>query len=209
MSLPARLPARIAAACLVFALAAASSPLAAAAAGTDSPCIDEIKALMSGSMAAGPYVMVTDVVSPYGNTSTVSQLLPPRGMHSTSLTGSGTTEIMVLDGKGWMKLTGDWQPMDAAMVAAMRGVFADSAMAGYDTIANARCLGPAAFDGGQALLFTYETFASGTTTTTRLHANIKTRLPIEVISETPSDAGPITVTSLYEYDAVFTLEAPL
>jgi hypothetical protein len=195
---------RIALATVLTALLSASPTLAA----PDAACIAEIKAVMAGALQGGPHVIETHVDSPFGDTDTVSEMLPPRGMHSRSVTSMGVSELTYLDGKGWMNFDGTWQVMSPEMVAGMAGVFDGSALELISDAVEAQCLGPVVLDNSQALGFTYAVEASGATTTSHYYVHPGTRLPIRMVTVSPTEAGTITVTSTFRYDASITITPP-
>ncbi len=186
-------------------IAAVATPAFAA---PDPACLAEIREVMEGVMQAGPHAIETKVDSPYGDSAVVMEIVPPRGMHSHSVTGDTKSEIVVLDGKGWMSFDGVWQEMPPDMVAGMGGVFDGSAIDMIEQSTDAACLGPVVLHSRQAIGFRYGMDTGGMISTSYYYIDPKTRLPLEMVSETPAQGGTITVTSTYRFDPTITITPP-
>jgi hypothetical protein len=188
-----------------FVLTTLATPTFAA---PDPACLAEIRTLLQGLMQAGPYAMEIEVDSPYGDSAVVMEIVPPLGMHSHSITGDTTSEMVVLDGKGWMAFDGVWQEMTPDLVAGMSALFDGSAIDTIGASGDAACLGPVVLGGRQAIGFRYGISSGQSIATSYYYIDPKTRLPLEMMSETPAEAGTITVTSTYRFDPTITITPP-
>lgn len=193
-----------------FALAAALAALAItpALASADPACMTEIKEIMVDGEQSGPYELTTLVDSPYGDTATVAEYLPPHGLHMRTEMNGSVFEYTYLDGKGWTNFTGAWTDMDPAMVDGFAKTFDGSALAIFDHLSNAECFGPQVYENRPVLKFTY-TYDNGTgPIENEFYADNATHLPAKIVTVSKTADATITVTSTYRYDDAITVTAP-
>ena len=180
----------------------------AAATEPDTACVSQIKQIMADGEQGGPYELTTLVDSPYGDTSTVAEYLPPQGLHMRTEMNGGVFEYTYLDGKGWTNFGSAWTDMDPAMVAGFAKVFDGSALDIYDHLSNAQCFGPLVYENRPVLKFTY-TYDNGTgPIENEFYADNATHLPAKVVTVSKTADATITVTSTYRYDDSITVTAP-
>ena len=122
-------------------------------------------------------------------------------------------ELLILDGQGWSKERGRWQPFAAAAVTAESTAEDEQALAEQLTDgASATCLGPFAKDGRQVI--GYELHLEGDPssgdpyTTMQLYVDPQTRLPLSIDLTGQGDAGPATTHQTFEYDKTINLTPP-
>jgi hypothetical protein len=156
----------------------------------------------------GPYELTTFVESPYGDTATVAEYLPPHGLHMRTEMSGRIFEYTYLDGKGWTNFDEAWTDMDPAMVAGFAKTFDGSALDIYDHLSNAECHGPQVYENRPVLKFTY-TYDNGTgPIENEFYADNATHLPAKIVTVSKTADATITVTSTYRYDDAITVTAP-
>jgi hypothetical protein len=174
------------------------------AAPAHADCLTDLKSILTGSLAAGPYVM--EMTS--DQMTMKAEFVPPDALHATTAVAGGTQEITVTGGKAWMKMGGKWMSMPDAvatqMTAAIGGV---GSM--IDQVTSPECLGTQNFEGKDYLAFKYDFAATGVTSSSTLYVDPATKLPAIVVG-TSTAAGKSTDTrATYRYDPSVTVTAPM
>lgn len=187
-------------------LALAASPLLGAPAFAD--CADDIRDIMARSIASGPYHMETRVTSPAGEVSMTGEIVPPTGMHVKSVMAGQTTEMTLVDGKGWMQMAGAWTELPPEMAGTMTDAFSPKSLKVLAGMTDAQCLGEQSIEGGKALQFSYAYAVAGVSTVTTLYADPATRLPVRLESRADVSGMKTETVATYRYDPSITLSAP-
>lgn len=185
----------------IFLIAAAAIAVAAPA---HADCTADLKAILTGSLAAGPYVMemTTDQMT------MTAEFVPPGALHALTNIGGATQEMTVTGGKGWMKIGANWTAMPDTLAAQMTSSIAGAAEM-MDQVTLPQCLGTQNFEGKDYLAFKYDFAAPGVETSSTMYVDPATRLPAIVVG-TSTAAGKTTDTrATYRYDPTVTVTAPM
>ena len=167
-------------------------------------CIGDLKAVLTGSLSAGPYVMelTTDQMT------MAAEMVPPNAMHSKTVMPEMTQEMTVLDGKAWMKMGEAWTAMPDAMATQMTAAFTGAAGM-MDQVTSAECLGTQNLEGKDYLAFKYDFDIAGAQTTSTLYVDPATRLPAIVIGSATMGGTTTDTRATYRYDPSIIVSAPM
>jgi hypothetical protein len=190
---------------LVLSLAAFCLPLVAVPTFA-ADCGNAIRMVLHQAMTAGPYSIVTTSKTGDEVQETVAQMIPPNAMHTRSETGGQVTEMIVLDGKGWMNFDGTWSELPEAMAQGMAEVL--TAEAAPDMI-DPQCNGDVIVDGRSSTSYSFGTKAGEATSTTTIYMDTNSWLPWRMLSS--GKVGDVTVKTVtnYTYGGDFEIKAPM
>ena len=167
-------------------------------------CLADLKAVLAGSLAGGPYVM--ELTS--DGTTMTAEVVPPSAIHATTSIGGATQEMTVLNGKGWMRVGESWTQMPDTMAAQMTTGL-EGAAGMLDQVGDAECLGTQNLEGKDYLAFKYSFAMAGVESSSTLYTDPATKLPA-IILGTSTAAGKTTDSrATYRYDPSVTVSAPM
>lgn len=172
-------------------------------------CAADIRDIMGRSITSGPYHIETTVVSAEGEMKMQGEVVPPAAMHMKSEVAGQHTEVIVIDGEGWMQMNGTWSALPAQIAGTMSQAFSPESVAALAGITEARCLGEQPFESGTVLAFSYAFSSADVTTANTLHADPVTRLPVRLESTADMAGTTAHTVATYRYDPAITLTPPV
>lgn len=174
------------------------------AAPAQADCLGDLKAILTASLTAGPYVM--ELTS--SSMTMTAEVVPPGAIHSKTVMPAMTQEMTVLDGKAWMKMGETWTAMPDAMATQVStGINGAAAM--VDQITATECLGTQNLEGKDYLAFKYDFALSGAETKSTLYVDPTTRLPAIVVGSATFGGETTDTRATYRYDPSITVSAPM
>lgn len=192
---------------LILSLAAVCLPLMAVPAFAD--CADGIRDTMNRALTSGPYSTVTISKSGGVTTTLTTQMLPPSAIHARSEGTGSVTEMIVLDGKGWMKHGDVWTEMPQAMAQSTVEELSAAARKSFDDIIDAQCGGEAMVGGKGYLTFSFAHDKDGLSSKTTVLVDTGTWLPYKTLTTGTADEMAMKTVTTYSYGKTFDIVAPL
>jgi hypothetical protein len=188
---------------VLFALTA--TPLLAAPALAD--CARDIRDALIHANQSGPYRSTITVTGDNPVQGTV-EMVPPTGLHSNSVMGGQTMEMIFTDGKGWMNVGDGWTelPSETARQAVL--AFDPETIETMGSIGDAQCLGLTTVEGKDLITFKYNFEISGTTSISTLYLDPATKLPARMEAKAEVAGGTSDMVSTIEYDPSITISPP-
>lgn len=190
-----------------IALVAAASLLATPAIADD--CADEIKAVMAAAMNSGPLHMESTITAPETTMTMSGDMVPPKNMHMNVDTNGQAVEMVILDGKAWMNVGGNWTelPEDAAAEIAKSFDLADTSS--LDAMTDAQCNGTVTVDGEDYLSYQWNLIVEGADTVSAILVDPENEVPVHMETSVTNNGTETTVEVDYTYDDSITVTAPM
>jgi hypothetical protein len=168
-------------------------------------CLADLKSVFDRSLSGGPYLM--QLVANDG-TAMTTEAVPPASFHSKTSIEGATQEMTVVDGKGWIRLGGSWEPMPDDLAAQLTAGLA-SAIGAIDQVVGSQCLGAQVFEGRDYVGFRYDFALPPAAGSSTLYVDPETGLPAIVISTATVDGKTTNTRTTFRYDPGITVSAPL
>jgi len=180
-------------------------------------CLADAKAALQSRLQALPLREIVEGDRDGEHTRTVLEIETLQRFHTviagaadSSVTG---IELLILDGTGWSKERGKWQPFAAAPATAEATADDEQAMADQLTNgATATCLGPLTKDGRQVIGFELHLDGDPSSgdpyTTLQLYVDAQSHLPVSIDLAGQGDTGPATTHESFEYDKTIRFKPP-
>jgi len=197
----------------VLALAVVAMPVEAAL----GDCAADAKTALDARLTALPLRETIDSLRDGEHERVLLEIETLKRIHSVIKSVGGSADagvdLLILDGKGWSKEHGHWQPFAAAAATAESTVEDEQGLATQLTDGAAvTCLGPVTVDGrqftGYDLKLDADPSSSAPYTSMQLYVDPTTGLPHNLDMKGQGEAGPAVTNERFEYPRNFKLTAP-
>lgn len=171
-------------------------------------CADEIKAVMEAAMSSGPLHMETTITSPDSVMTMSGDLVPPQNLRMTVTTNGQGVEMVILDGRAWMKVSELWVELPPDAAAEVASTFDLSNTSALDDMTDAQCNGTVTVDGEDYLSYNWNLSAEGADTVNAILADPEAMVPLYMETEVTTGDVVSQVVVDYTYDETITITAP-
>jgi len=171
-------------------------------------CAAEIRSVVQKAMDSGPYTAVT--LSKTGNvTMGITTNIGAAGeMHSWANDGGSMNELIVLDGRAWTKVMGQWQEISPGVARGLRKTVVRDRMAFLEGMEHPLCSGETVIKDQIFLSYSFTYAQEGANSASTLLVDPHTGMLSQMLTRTLAGGETTRSVTTFSFGATFEIEAP-
>ena len=171
-------------------------------------CGAEIRAVVRKAIESGPYIAVTTSQTGDISTGVTAEIDGAGNMHSFTSEGAGVNELILVNGRGWTRIMGQWQEVLPSAAKGLGKTVVRDRMAFIEGMEQPACNGEVVFQEQKLLSYSVVYAQGGANSASTLLVDPQTGLLAHMLTRTLAGGQTTRTVTSFTFGVNFEIEAP-